>query len=603
MQSNFSFRFIKKALAFSNSSGCAFIQTHQLDGETDWKLREAIPFIQSFVSENLENENYTEIRMLPVVFKVMEPSEKIDYFEGCFKRKDINYKENLFLQNTIWANSVLASGKILALVIYTGNESRMQINSEHPRTKISKLENELNLLSKFLFLFIFFIALIMVILSGISFRSITPLMQLLRYILLMSSIIPISLRVNMDFAKIIYTIKIIKDTEIKDTVVRNSAIPEDLGRIQYLLTDKTGTLTKNEMIFKKLSLEQIQFSHEKRGEIAKYLKKNCERGLGPLLDINPSFIDSKKKRNETESKRRSRRDKEYIVRDLITAMVICHNVTPFYENGHKDFHASSPDEIALVKIAEKLGMELLSRDHFRIKIKNAKGFEENYKILANFPFTSENKKMGIIVKHEESEKIIFYLKGADAVMKEKVPEIQRGFLLDECETLARDGLRTLVLTQKYLTQAEYDHWEKKYRDSQMTMNDRAEKIKNVLNYLETNMEFLGVTGVEDKLQEDVYQTLENIRNAGIQIWMLTGDKAETAICTAISAGIKENSSDVYIMKDIEDEMIFQDRLNQYHNLQNHILAIDSTTLMTAIERRPKLFFSVASAAPAVICCR
>ena len=152
-------------------------------------------------------------------------------------------------------------------------------------------------------------------------------------------------------------------------------------------------------------------------------------------------------------------------------------------------------------------------------------------------------------------------------------------------------------------QEEFDHWEKKYRDAQMTINDRAEKIKNVMNSLENNMEFLGVTGVEDKLQEDVYQTLENIRNAGIQIWMLTGDKAETAICTAISAGIKENNKEVYIMKEIEDEMVFQDRLNRFHNLQNHILAIDSVTLMTAIQRRPKLFFSVASASPAVICCR
>ena len=359
------------------------------------------------------------------------------------------------------------------------------------------------------------------------------------------------------------------------------------------------------MIFKKLSLEQIQFTHEKRGEIAKFLKKNCEKGLGPLLDMNPPIRGGahKKKTATNEPRRKLRREKENMVRDLITAMVICHNVTPYYDNDKKDFHASSPDEIALVKIAEKLGMELLMRDHFHIKIKNAKGFEENYKILANFPFTSENKKMGIIVKHEESEKIIFYLKGADMVMKQTVPEIQRGFLLDECENLAREGLRTLVLTQKFMQHEEFDYWEKKYKDAQMTINDRAEKIKNVMNSLESNMEFLGITGVEDRLQEDVYQTLENIRNAGIQIWMLTGDKAETAICTAISAGIKENNKEVYIMKEIEDEMIFQDRLNQFHNLQNHILAIDSITLMTAIQRRPRLFFSVASGAPAVICCR
>lgn len=121
----------------------------------------------------------------------------------------------------------------------------------------------------------------------------------------------------------------------------------------------------------------------------------------------------------------------------------------------------SPDEIALVHVAEKLGMQLISRDHSKIKIKNVVNQEETYQILENFPFTSENKKMGIIVKQEETDRITFFLKGADLVMKETVPEVQRGFLLDECENLASNGLRTLVLTQKILNNEEYEKWEKK----------------------------------------------------------------------------------------------------------------------------------------------
>ncbi len=115
----------------------------------------------------------------------------------------------------------------------------------------------------------------------------------------------------------------------------------------------------------------------------------------------------------------------------------------------------------MVNVAEKLGMQLLSRDHSKIKIKNVVNQEETYQILDNFPFTSENKKMGIIVKQEETDRIIFFLKGADLVMKEAVPEIQRGFLLDECENLASQGLRTLVITQKTLSTEEYEKWGKK----------------------------------------------------------------------------------------------------------------------------------------------
>jgi len=96
----------------SNISGCAFIQTHQLDGETDWKLRESVSFAQKYITDNPESD-LCEIRKLPYSFKVMEPSEKIDFFEGSLKRMDIKYKENIFLRNTIWANSVLASGTVL----------------------------------------------------------------------------------------------------------------------------------------------------------------------------------------------------------------------------------------------------------------------------------------------------------------------------------------------------------------------------------------------------------------------------------------------------------------------------------------------------------
>ena len=145
----------------------------------------------------------------------------------------------------------------------------MQINTKKVRTKIGKLEYELNLISKFLFAFMIFISTIMVLLEGIAFSFWKPFIETLRYLLLLSSIIPISLRVNLDFAKIIYSMKIKKDKHIENTGVRNSTIPEDLGRIQFLLTDKTGTLTQNEMIFKKLSLEQVQFSHEKINEFAR----------------------------------------------------------------------------------------------------------------------------------------------------------------------------------------------------------------------------------------------------------------------------------------------------------------------------------------------
>lgn len=138
------------------------------------------------------------------------------------------------------------------MVVYTGKETRSKMNSREPTTKIGKLDMELNRLTKFLFFFMICISLGIVALNEFSGQW---LIKFFRFILLLSSIIPISLRVNLDMAKVFYSLSVYKDKEIDGTIPRNSTIPEELGRIQYLLTDKTGTLTKNEMTFKKVAME------------------------------------------------------------------------------------------------------------------------------------------------------------------------------------------------------------------------------------------------------------------------------------------------------------------------------------------------------------
>lgn len=248
-------------------------------------------------------------------------------------------------------------------------------------------------------------------------------------------------------------------------------------------------------------------------------------------------------------------------------------------------------------------MRLISRDSQHLVIENACQVREQYGILYEFPFTSERKRMGIILKYEGQKGGIFYLKGADTVMKGKVPEVQRGFLMDECEMLSREGLRTLVISQKYLSEDELRNFKNQYEEAKNSMEGREEKVSRVLEQYESEMELLGITGVEDMLQEDIQQTLEQLRNAGISIWMLTGDKVETAQCIAISAGLKSSVQDMYVIKDIEDAMILQNELNQFALLNNCVLVIDGQSLKIALEFQDRAFFQVACNAPAVVCCR
>lgn len=162
------------------------------------------------------------------------------------------------------------------------------------------------------------------------------------------------------------------------------------------------------------------------------------------------------------------------------------------------------------------------------------GSSHHFSILAVFPFTSESKRMGIVIKERSTQDIFFIQKGADTIMASIVHK--NDWLEEECGNMAREGLRTLVLGRKRMSHEEYEEFDRRYKDAQVSTVNRSAAMSAVVSrYLETDLELLALTGVEDKLQEDVKSTLELLRNAGIKIWMLTGDKLETARVISLSS--------------------------------------------------------------------
>ena len=240
-------------------------------------------------------------------------------------------------------------------------------------------------------------------------------------------------------------------------------------------------------------------------------------------------------------------------------------------------------------------MKLVEREELFIKLDNPNGEVEEYDILQNFPFTSESKRMGIILRHKLSDKIVFYVKGADTIMAPKVKPAQRSTCQEFCENLSRDGLRTLVITQKLISEQEYNDFAQRLKKARASMINREQEVSNVIMSLEYEMEMLAVTGVEDKLQENVLQTIDVLRQAGICIWMLTGDKIETAKCIAISTGLKTRNEDIKLIAGETDYRIIEREIDDYENLtETHMLMIDGTTLghIVSDEILCKKFFNV-----------
>ena len=621
----------------------AFIRTDQLDGETDWKLRKAPGLTQEKSERDLVYMNgYIQY----------EPPSKLIYnFEGVLKYQNdqgVMQKEALNLENTMWASTVVASQKIIGIVIYTGKETRAQMNSSTPKIKIGVLDDELNTLNKYLFVIMFALSLILTLLKGFY---LTMIFTFIKFIILFCAIIPIALRVNLDVSKTWFSYVISKDKSIPETIARNSTIPEELGRISYIFSDKTGTLTKNEMIFKKIAMETEQFGEESFNDLIDILSDECQSCDAPLLDLfnmakyknnenlnnnkninEENIIDTNSNQNSlsisnndinllsksvdsNRKPKRIRRERNKLIRDTITAMVLCNNVTPT-ETGYQ---ASSPDEIALVKFAERLNMKLFHRTDKEIKIKDSAQNIEEFEVLANFPFSSDTKRMGIVLKNKKHGHIIYYLKGAENVMMKFVKKEYIGYIKENAENLATKGLRTLVLTQKIISQEEFDVWNEEYTEALSSMDNRKQKIDDAISKLENNMDFLCVTGVEDLLQDEVATTIDNLRNAGMKVWMLTGDKVETATCISISAGIKAKNQKIFTIR-------YDDLLNYGENDENnvkrleklnellteytkkiqtdpHLFIIDGDSLDLALKHCESHFFNTVMQALSVVCCR
>ncbi|KAI0560620.1 phospholipid-transporting ATPase IIA [Gracilaria domingensis] len=418
-------------------------------------------------------------------------------------------------------------------------------------------------------------------------------------------------------AKIAYTTFIENDSSrMPGCTVRNSNLPEELGRIEYLLTDKTGTLTQNEMSFKKLHLGTMLFARDSLEDIYQYARSAFQQDR-TLLDVYSSgsvptdnrsvqmtedavvsnSIAPSRSRESTSSRRAQKQ-----VQEALLAVALAHNVTPVEDGGERTLQAASPDEVALVKFAESVGVVLKERSINRVVLRVPGGFELSYDILAEFPFTSEAKRMGVIVQNRQSKNITLYVKGADTVMSRKVR--YNDWLDEECGNLAREGLRTLVYAKRDLSVTEYASFSEKWQTARTSSLNRKESMAAVQSDVEHDMTLLALTGVEDKLQPNVRETLEKLRHAGIRVWMLTGDKVETATCIAISSRLAERSQGIFRVTGLKSKNEASRALSRFRRQAgSDVLVIDGSSLQILLDMFPEEFIELAATAPAAVACR
>ncbi|XP_062380179.1 phospholipid-transporting ATPase VB [Sardina pilchardus] len=225
-------------------------------------------------------------------------------------------------------------------------------------------------------------------------------------------------------------------------------------------------------------------------------------------------------------------------------------------SAHDDdvcYEADSPDEAALVHAARAYGFTLLERTPERVTVRLPGGTALAYEVMDVLRFDSTRKRMSVLLRHPRTGEILLYTKGADSAVMELLDEpadesaSQRELRKRVCsntqrhlDMYARDGLRTLCFAKKVVSQKEYEDWSLAREQAISAIENREELLMDTAVLLETSLTLIGATGVEDRLQENVPETIEALREAGMQVWVLTGDKPETAVNIAYSCKLLDH---------------------------------------------------------------
>ncbi|XP_048032396.1 probable phospholipid-transporting ATPase IA isoform X7 [Megalobrama amblycephala] len=589
-------------LSSSEPQGMCYIETSNLDGETNLKIRQGLHI-------TTEIKDIDSLMRLSGRMECESPNRHLYEFVGNIRLDghstvplgpDQILLRGAQLRNTQWVHGI---------VVYTGHDTKLMQNSTRPPLKLSNVERITNFQILVLFGCLLAISLVCSIGQTIwkyQYGNDAWYMDLnyggaanfglnfLTFIILFNNLIPISLLVTLEVIKFVQAFFINWDTDMlyeatnTPAMARTSNLNEELGQVKYIFSDKTGTLTCNVMQFKKCTIAGVAYGHSSQS--------TEETGFN-----DPSLLENLQSNHPTAP----------VIKDFMTMMAICHTAVPERTDNKITYQAASPDEGALVRAAENLGFVFSGRTPDCVIVESL-GEEEKYELLHVLEFTSSRKRMSVIMR-TPSGKIRLYCKGADTVIYERLADSSRykDITLKHLEQFATEGLRTLCFAVVDISESSYQQWLEVYHRASTSLQNRALKMEESYELIEKNLQLLGATAIEDKLQDKVPETIETLMKADIKIWILTGDKQETAINIGHSCKLlTKNMGLLVINEDTLDGTretlshhcgILGDAL---HKENDFALIIDGKTLKYALTFGARQYFlDLALSCKAVICCR
>ncbi|XP_069104110.1 phospholipid-transporting ATPase IF-like isoform X3 [Argopecten irradians] len=607
-------------LSSCDEEGQCYVTTANLDGETNLKTHMC-------VADTRRYRTVPDFQDLQAYIECQQPIADLYRFNGRITVKSSIKEEvsslgppNILLRGARLKNTPYIYG----CAIYTGPETKMALNSKNKVTKFSKVERAMNT-----FLIIFLVVLLVesVTCTGLKYwfvnhsnvkdklwyvpdmdkeselTALRAVETFLSFMVLFNYFIPISMYVTVEIQKFIGSLYFGWDLDMYDEKMEQPAkantsdLNEELGQVEYLFTDKTGTLTENEMQF-----------------------RECSIGGDKYMEVD--YILVEKRNPQMQGRPVTQMTKK--MEDFFTVLALCHTTRVDHPQSHLteksservydhsgmdyEYQSSSPDEKAFAEACRRYGIVLHGIHDDRLEV-TFKGEMRRYKLLHVLDFDPTRKRMSVIVQNEQDE-IYLLCKGAESAILDRVRSGAKEVTLEHVNDYALLGLRTLVLARRLLTTEEYIDIDNRLRQARNSLENREALLDDVFEYVERDLDLLGATAVEDKLQDEVPDTIQSLQQSGIKVWVLTGDKEETAVNISYSAGhFKQGFCELRITK-MTSSLHCSEVMTRMKNIQEQaprdkpfVLIVDGASLGFAVKDHTDLFRTLCESCVAVLCCR
>ncbi|XP_018349951.1 PREDICTED: phospholipid-transporting ATPase ID isoform X2 [Trachymyrmex septentrionalis] len=646
-------------LTTSEPNGLCYIETAELDGETNLKCRQCLPETAEMM------DNHELIGQFDGEIICETPNNLLNKFDGILTWRGKKYaldNDKIILRGCVLRNTQWCYG----MVIFAGKDTKLMQNSGKTKFKRTSIDRLLNLLIIGIVFFLLSLCLFCMVGCGIweslvgryfqaylPWDSLVPsepitgatviaLLVFFSYSIVLNTVVPISLYVSVEVIRFVQSFLINWDEEMyyaptkTHAKARTTTLNEELGQIEYIFSDKTGTLTQNIMTFNKCSVagkcygdvidevtgEVIDLSETGRAVPTATMQWKSGQEFvrpvyTPLSGPNIRLLEQADRVSSTtpesgingspkiphksstmppldfsfnkdyepdfkfydpallEAVRRENQD----VHSFFRLLALCHTVMPEEKHGKIEYQAQSPDEAALVSAARNFGFVFKERSPNSITIE-VMGKKEIYELLCILDFNNVRKRMSVILRKDGQLRL--YCKGADNVIYERLKKDSEEIMaktLDHLNKFASEGLRTLCLSVRDLDESFFNNWKQRHQEAALSQENRDDKLDAIYEEIEKDMSLLGATAIEDKLQDGVPQTIANLSLAGIKLWVLTGDKQETAINIGYSCQLlTDDLTDVFVVDGTTYDSV-ESQLMRY---------LDTIKMASTQQKRPTL---------------